>query len=379
MTDPARLRKLPDIAGVDVLVAMSRENFAYVSGAYVLTVWTLPTRQAFAVIPKSGAPAVVVCSMETSTMQDEGWIEDIRSYTEFIEDPIDALADCLVEKGFAAARIGIDLKVLPQASYARLAARLPDAVIVDTTDDVAAMRAIKDPAEIETLERAAKVTHRAIVDAMAASRLGETEKTMCDRIVTGMVEGGAIGTDFICFGSGERTRMAHAQPNDRVAAESEIIRFDVGGRFSQWTSDMARTYSSGNPTPMQKEVYRKLCEAEEATIGMIRPGVLAEDVFYACKEEFARRGLEWFLPHVGHSFGIELHENPILRPGEKAPLKAGMVLNVEPFVFDDDRMGYHVEDLFVVTDDGVRLLTHGFPPKDLPEIGQPASSVLPAG
>jgi len=377
MSNEERIRELPAAADVDVLVAMSPENFTYVSGAYILTVLSVRPRQAFAVLPRKGEPAAVVCSIEQSTMADESWIRDVRTYTEFVDHPIDTLVDLLVERGLTRGRLGIDLAYLPQASYARLIARLPELEVVDTTDAVAAVRTYKSAEEVAILERAAKVTHRAIVEAMAASHLGETEKTMANRIVHGMVEGGAVGTDFVCFGSGERTRMPHAQPNGRVPRESEIIRFDVGARFSQWTSDMARTYSTGNPTAMQREVYRLLCEAQAATIGMIRPGVLAEDVYYACKEEFEKRGLTWWLPHVGHSFGIELHENPMLRPGERTPLAAGMVLNIEPFVFDDERIGYHTEDLLVVTGDGHRLLTYGLAPTELPVIGQAVATIVP--
>lgn len=373
----SRIRQLPKAADVDVLVAMSPENFAYVSGAYVSTVAAIRPRLAFAVLPRAKDPAVVVCSIERNTMAEEGWISDIRVYTEFKDNPVDALADLLIERGITRGRMGIDLTYLPQASYARLKERLPDLEAVDTTDVVATLRAIKSPDEIAVLERLAKITHLAIVDAMAESRLGETEKTMADRLGINMIRMGAVGTDFICFASGERTRMPHAQPTDRVAKEGEIIRFDIGGRSSQWSSDMARTYSTGNPTAAQKEVYRLLCEAHEATIGSIRPGILAEDVYFTCKAEFEKRGLTWWLPHVGHSFGIELHENPMLRPGDKTKLVPGMVLNVEPFVFDDARNGYHVEDLLVVTEDGYRLLTYGLPPKELPVIGQKASTIIP--
>jgi Xaa-Pro aminopeptidase len=71
------------------------------------------------------------------------------------------------------------------------------------------------------------------------------------------------------------------------------------------------------------------------------------------------------MPHVGHGIGIGLHEFPILHPGNHAPLRAGMVLNVEPmFKSAARRECYHVEDLAVVTEDGFRLLT------------QPQSSLL---
>src|SRR5262249_50255213 len=150
----------------------------------------------------------------------------------------------------------------------------------------------------------------------------------------------------------------------------EIIRFDVGGTYGAFATDFARTYSSGNPSAMQRDVHRHLCEAQEATINAMRPGVPAEDIFYLCKEEFQKRGLAWQLPHIGHSFGVELHESPMIRPGDQTPLRKGMVINIEPMTSDDDGSFYHTEDLLVITETGNRLLTLGYAPKELPVMGQ---------
>jgi len=366
-----RRRALARTADVDVLVAMSPENFTWVSGAWVLTVASLRPRHAYAIIPREGRPVTLVCGIEENTMRDESWIEDIETYTEFADEPVHKLAEVLGSRGWDKGRIGIDLAYLPQSAYAKLAEALPGVSFVDTTEAVAAVRAIKEPDEIAIMERAARATHEAVLDGMAASRLGETEKTMADRIANGMVSRGADTGLFVCFGSGERTRMAHAMPSDRVPKEGEIIRFDVGARWHQWMSDFARTYSAGNPSEQQKETYRRLVRVHKETIGAVRPGVSVEDLFFLCKESFAKHGITFRMPHIGHSFGVELHENPMIRPGDRTKLVPGMVINIEPFVFDDDRIGYHVEDLFVVTEDGYRLLTLGFPPEELPVIGQP--------
>ena len=56
----------------------------------------------------------------------------------------------------------------------------------------------------------------------------------------------------------------------------------------------------------------------------------------------------------------------MLRPGDKTVIEAGMVLNVEPMGADAEGSFYHLEDLFVVTDQGPRILTHGLAPKEIP-------------
>ena len=369
MPEQRRLLEIPAAAGVDAIVAMSPENFAFVSGAFVSTVESIRPRQAFAVLPREGKPFAVFCSIETATMRDESWIDDLVEYTEFVDHPAEKLAGALKARGFDRGKIGIDLAYLPQASFARLQHKLPDVDFVDTTETIASVRAIKTPEEVAQLEFAARGTHQAVLDAMAASDLGDTEKQMADRISKGIIDNGANTTLFMCFGSGPRTRLVHGAPSDRKPREGEIIRFDLGGRYGPFSSDFARTFSAGNPTAEQREYYRKLVEVHKETIGAVRPGVTAEYLFNVCKEGFERRQLPFHVPHIGHSFGVEVHESPMIRPGDKTAIKPGMVINIEPLFIDPDNSLYHVEDLFVVTEDGYRLLTLGFPQDELPVIG----------
>ena len=365
------LKKLAEHEGLAAIVAMSPENFTYASGAYVLTVKLIRPRQAFAVLPAKGAPFVIVCSIEETLTRDETWIDDIRTYTEFVDNPADVLAENLIAAGISAGKVGIDMTYLPVATYDRLKERLPNVTWVDTTDAISRIRAVKGADEIALLEKGAKETHRAVLDAMAASQLGDSEFKMANHIANNIINYGADGTLFICFASGKRTTQPHAIAQDDVIPQpGDIIRFDVGGTYGAFATDFARTYSAGEPTDLQRQVYSSLIACEKAAIEAVAPGVLAEDLFYLCRDEFKKHGLQFHMPHIGHSFGIELHEDPMLRPGDKTPLKAGMVINIEPVVKDEQGSLYHSEDLVLVTENGFKLLTLGLAPTGLPVIGQ---------
>ena len=206
MTFEERMRELPEKAGVDALVAVSPENFAFVAQTYIMTTRTLPPRQAFAILPREGEPVALDCSIEHAHVDEESWIRTARTYTEFTDHPMDALADALEEIGLRHGRLGIDLQFLSQASYAKLAGRLPGLDIVDTTDVVARARMIKTEDEVARVEFGLKSTHAAAIESMERSRLGESEKVMADRLVTGMIANGADGTMFLIFGTGPRNQ-----------------------------------------------------------------------------------------------------------------------------------------------------------------------------
>jgi Xaa-Pro aminopeptidase len=364
------LRELPRRLGLDAVVAISPENFAGVAGVKIDTQILIRPRQAFAILPAQGEPELMVCAIERTWTASQSWIETIHTYREFLNHPMDMLADRLEALGIGSGRIGIDADFLPLASYQHLMRRLPGLTLVDTHDEVTAIRAIKTPRQIDILERAAMGTHRATLDAMQATRLGDTELEMVGRIGDGIARSGAEKPFFLYLLSGDRTAISHGLPSDRKLKESEIIRFDVGGIYGAFCSDFARTYSSGNPTPLQRRTYAALCEVEAMAIEAVKPGVPAEAIYNLCRDEYPRHGLTFRMGLVGHSLGVELHEKPVMRPGETRPLLPNMVLNVECSVLDEEGTYYHVEDLIVVTETGHRLLTLGLPPREIPVIGE---------
>ena len=374
-----QLRELIKTANLDAIVLMSPENFAYGSGLNIFTVEMIRSRQAFVIIPRTGAPEMVLCSIEVTFARNEGWTDSIQPYTEFQDSPIEVLADRLSALGLSSGRIGIDGDYLPLSSYQQLIKRLPRLELVNTTGQVASVRAVKTVEEVEFVEASTKATHAAVLHAMEQSKLGESERTMCNRIVTGMIERGADGTAFVCFSSGDRTRMAHAIASARIPNESEIIRFDLGGLYGSYMSDFARTYSTGNPTPLQRQTHAALVRVQREAIAAVQPGVTAEDIYYATRNAFENHGLNFQMTLVGHSFGVELHEPPVLRPGDRTKLEVGMILNIEPATADETGTKYHTEDLIEVTQQGARLMTLGLAPEEIPTIGQSVSSFSASG
>ena len=360
---------LPAQLGLDAIVMMSPENFAYASGTNIITVRLIRPRHGYVLVDSKGAE-LIVCSIEKTLAESESWIRDLVVYTEFVDVPVEVLAERLKAHGISSGRIGIDLDYLPKADFDRLAQLLPGVEWVNTTEEVAKIRAVKTASEVDKLKAATIATHQAVLEAMAASKLGDTESEMAGRIMQGMLDRGADGILFICFASGDRTNQPHAHATSRVPKASEIIRFDVGATWGPWASDFARTYSTGAPSQLQKDTYRKLSEIQQETIDFIRPGVTAEAIFDVCKQGYAKRGLKFHMPHIGHSFGLELHESPMLRPGEKTVIAEGMVLNIEPMVIDEENNAYHIEDLVEVRADGNRLLTLGLAPREIPVIGE---------
>lgn len=360
-----RIRSRMDEADLDVLVATSFENVAYLSGAVIITQRQIPERLAAVVVPRRGEPVLVVCTIEESLARRDSRIPDIRGYVEFSRSPVDLIAEVIQETGSAGGRIGIETQVLSVHYFRELERALPGATFQSTDDLLAALRMVKQPEEIALLEKAALATDSAIRAAYEKGRAGVSDTVIANALVSGIQFSGADSIAFLTLGSGPSAALAHPAPMNRVLEAGDVVRCDVGGYYRGYYSDLARTAVVGEPTPEQADTYRRLWQIHEETIAAVRPGVTAGELFATCRAAFDRQGLQLNLPHIGHSLGLGLHERPMLTPFNETPLQEGMVLAIEPVHRFADGTIFHVEDLVEVTADGGRVLSRSADWSDL--------------
>jgi Xaa-Pro aminopeptidase len=369
-TKERRARMASVIADHDLraAVASSYQAVSYFGGTHIITQTAVPDRLAFCVVFDSGDATLVICSLETSMVRTQTDIEDIREYTEFADVPAEALVSLLREQKITSGRVGIEARRLHGEAHQYIRDALPNVEFVPIDDAIEAAQMVKDDEEIEMLRYAAQATLDAVLAGARATKIGDSELDMCGDIASRLMKSGGL-LSFLVFSAGERALGAHAEAVDRPLVEGDIWRIDFGARFFDViNSDLARTGVVGEPTRQQEETLHALRATQDAGFNALEPGRPANEVFAAVKNEFAKQGLPFFMPHIGHGLGIGVHEFPMLEPHNSIPLEVGMVLNIEPMVRVEDRGEcYHTEDLAVVTPDGHRLLTK--PQTDLIRIG----------
>jgi Xaa-Pro aminopeptidase len=344
-------RELRD-AGFDAVVATSQPNVFYTSGALILTQVEIPDRLALTVLPQGGSEALLVGNIEESLCKQESWIRDVRSYVEFEQSPIALLADVLREKGLATGRVGVEKKHLSAAYYQELVEALPQARFDSCDRLLELVRSIKTAGEIERFSKAAVATERAIVEAFRAARVGDTERGILKSIIDNVWDLGASDISFAVLAAGDHSFHAHAAPRERGVEPGDLIRVDFGAHFDGYGSDVARTAVVGPPSEKQRETYRKHRDVQRKAVDYMRPGVRACDVFQCCVDAYANVGIQYPAPHVGHGFGLGLHEMPILHPLNTQELRANMLIYIEPVLMLQDVGGFAVEDLVLVNEHG---------------------------
>jgi Xaa-Pro aminopeptidase len=351
------MRELMDTSSLDALVVMSIENVAYLTGIWVVTQRVIPDRLSFVLWPRDGEPVFIICRGEEINTVDRCSIKDVRTYVEFRTTPLELLAEALTEKGLSTGRLGIERRSLSVADYQELERLVPDATLEDGASVMEQVRMIKTPEECEALAFAANVTQDAIGKAFLDATSGTTEKAVGNHIAAALTTKGADVLNFMFLGCGLRSFEWHAWPADRPLETGDIVTTDVGGSFAGYWSDVARMAVVGKPNDKQRELYDKLFQIHVRTIEAVKPGIRASDLYRICENIFKEIGLPFWMAHIGHGLGLGLHERPLLNPYVDQELLPGMVLCIEPAHLDPGVAGYHLEDLVLVTDDGVRPLT----------------------
>ena len=233
----------------------------------------------------------------------------------------------------------------------------PVVELVASPDALKDARLLKTHGEQDLLGRAAAITEDAIGAAVALAREGVTEKQMLVAFQRHLVENGADPVlAFIRFG--RNGGVSQVAASDTPLQRGDLIWFDVCAELEGYKSDIARTFSLGNPDPRARDYYSALLAAEDAMIENARPGKRASEIFDVCVEAARKGGIAHYQRHhVGHAIGLDVYETPLLAPGQDTVLQAEMVLNVEAPYYEVGFGALHIEDPIVVRSDGGHLLS----------------------
>lgn len=231
--------------------------------------------------------------------------------------------------------------------------------LVETTDAVKRLRAVKDEAEIERLRAAQAITDAAFEYIVGFMRAGMTEREVAFELEQTMRKMGAEDLAFASIvASGANGASPHSIPGDRRLEDGDLVVMDFGARARGYCSDMTRTVAVGHATERTRAIFNAVRAANETVEAMLRPGVTGRAAHERAEYVLAEHGFAGKMGHgLGHGVGIDIHELPVLSPRNEAPLEAGNVVTVEPGVYLSGEAGCRLEDFGVVTADGFEVFT----------------------
>ena len=230
---------------------------------------------------------------------------------------------------------------------------------------VTQLRQVKETEEIERMTAAQRIAERALEDILKEIRPGVTEKEVAARLQYLMLHYGAEDMSFDpIVVSGPNGSLPHGVPSEKEIRAGEFVTMDFGCVYGGYCSDMTRTVAVGYATEEMRQVYDTVLRAQLAGISAAKAGATGREVDGAARAVIEEAGYGAYFGHsFGHGVGVEVHEAPNASPMNETPLPAGAVISAEPGIYLPGKLGVRIEDVIVLTENGVVNLTAA--PKEL--------------
>lgn len=231
--------------------------------------------------------------------------------------------------------------------------------------DLARLRAIKQPAEIESIKKAIGLTIDAFNEIRTKLPEYNYEYEVEAEFSYYFRKHGAIGHayDPIVAG-GKNACTLHYNSNNDVLNPKGLLLLDIGARVDGYAADITRTYSLGEPTVRATQIHLEVEKAHKKIISLLKPDLSVRDyqnqVEIIMKQALVGLGLmasindnddySRYFPHaISHGLGVDVHDSL----GSPEVLLPGMVLTVEPGIYiPEEAIGVRIEDDILITETG---------------------------
>jgi len=360
----------------DAMLVTNGVSIFYLSGFYHM----VTERPAALLVPPDGKPVFMGPLLEADHLRHQTPIVgEAYTYLDYPGEahPIDLFAGWLIDLGYSKSTIGADNPAGAAGTMGYtgppLNERLPDARLVKADDILWEMRLCKSEEEIGLIRESAKWGNLAhtLLQEYTAPGLWDVEVQLQATLEATSVMKKTLGPDYESIRGGNpcsagfrgqvgwKSAMPHSIGVGKMIEEGDVLVTGAGADIGGYYSELERTMIVGYPTAKQTRLFNVMVKAQEAAIETLGPGVRCADVDKAANRVLHDAGYgELVRHHTGHGIGLQGHEPPWLDQGNQMELKPGMVVSIEPGIYELGYAGFRHSDTALITGDRYELITY---------------------
>jgi Xaa-Pro aminopeptidase len=371
--DHARLDRLMEAAGIDVLLATSKHNVQYLLGGHRANFFdvmdaTGVTRYLPVFVYAKGQPEKsVYVGHRLEGFQHQAnplWTPVTDTSSNGSIDAMQKALDHMKKAGLQPKRIATEYGFLPYDASNVLRAGYPDADWVDALYVMERQRLVKSPDELKTLKYASEAVIEAMLETIAKSPPGSTKADVVETLRRQETLRG-LNFEYCLITCGKSFNRA---PSDQKWEAGEIMSLDSGGNYHGYIGDVCRMAIQGEADAELNELLAEIDMIQQAAFKAIKPGAKGGDIYAAAEPLVQTSKHHNNMEFLAHGMGMVSHEAPRLTdrgpvpyPADDAglPLEAGMVISVETTLKHPTRGFIKLEDTAVVTPTGYEIYGDG--------------------
>ncbi|OKO78451.1 Xaa-Pro peptidase family protein [Bradyrhizobium sp. NAS96.2] len=364
--DTAKLDRLMDEAGLDILIATSRHNVQHLLGGYRFFFFDVmeaigTSRYLPVFVYQKGHPenSIYIGNRMEKFEHDLGriWTPLVKTGSWGTIDAMALAIDHVRKLGATAKRVGIEASFLPADARDHLRAGLDHVELREAHFTLERLRAVKSPAELDLIREASE----RVVDAMLAT-FGSCAPGMTKHDVVAHLRREEQERDLVfeycLIAAGKSHNRA---PSNQRLAEGDVISIDSGGNYRGYIGDLSRMGILGEPDSELRELLQRVEDIQQEARRVIRPGVMGGDIIAAGEAAVKSSPHRAVLDFTAHGIGLVSHEAPRLTAtgpvpyspyDADRPLERGMVISIETALLHPARGYIKLEDTLIVTEAG---------------------------
>jgi Xaa-Pro aminopeptidase len=371
--DAARLDKLMDEAGMDVLLATSKHNVQYLLGGHrafffdYMDAMGLSRYLPIMIYAKGDPDKAAYFGHRLENFQRENhpfWTPVQQCNSSGSVDTMQKAIDHIRKSGIKTRGIGIELAFLPMDAGNVLRSAFSDGEIRDALFVLERLRAIKTPEELKKLKYASEAVIESMQAVIAKHGPGATKAELFEALRREETTRG-LTFEYCLITAGTSLNRA---PSEQVWGQGDILSLDSGGNYHGYIGDICRMAIHGEPDAELQDMLSDIEEIQRAAMKPIKAGAMGREVYAAGEARLAKSKFHNNLHFLAHGMGLVSHEAPRLTAtgpvpyddyDAHRPLETGMVVSVETTLAHPKRGFIKLEDTVVVTDSGHEIYGAG--------------------
>lgn len=353
--------------GIDSLVMQNDNQWL---GGYVRYFTDLPSEQAYpfsVIFPANEEMTVISSGSPLLAPPPPDWA--VRGIKERIGLPyfrafhytnnIDAEAIVNDIKRRNDKRVGvINLGLIPAATYLYMKEHLRGIELVDATDLVDEIKAIKSEDEMEYIRKAVQIQDIAAAAVPSILRPGKYEYELRSELTRILTDLGSeeqwimIASEKPGVSTGQHPTFFQNRRIDK--GDQVLIMIEVNGPGGYY-GELCRTWCLGEPPQELLHSWDIALEAQKRAAALLKPGAMPGDILKTNNDFMESKGFGGEGRLFGHGQGYDLIERPAIRPDETMALKAGMLIALHPVAADEKSYVLCCDNYFI-KESGAELL-----------------------
>ncbi len=245
---------------------------------------------------------------------------------------------------------------VPHLIYRQLSQELPEARLVDVTDDYERLRYVKSDWEMQMMGRAYAAADEGLRQLMGGIRSGKREYEAAAEAEYAARKLGCEGYGYrTIIGTAERSSGIIPAASDRVFRDGELVLTGFAPRYNGYNATACfPVVVGGKPSGIQEKWIKDVCEAYLRTREAIRPGLTGVEIDGVPRKFLQKKGYSDYMPMpFVHSTGLSEYERPFFGPHSDDVIEENMTLCIDVALFGHpDIPGIRVESGLKVTGNG---------------------------